>query len=249
MPSLPADSTPRSPGDFADILATKEPVVLVGGQAVNLWAIYYWEQTAELAPFTSRDADVLGDRETLRELARIAGAKPQIFPIRPPTNEVGVVIARGPTGAPMLIEVLRYVRGVTNEELRDPAYKMALGEHEVEVQVPGPIALFQAKLANVAGINQTHRQDVRHAVILARLMPAYLADLQKAAVEGKLEERKFITFLERLLAVVTTKVNQRVLREAEIDPRKLFAGLDGRHLPKLAAFLEKRLRRAWPAKN
>ena len=99
---LPSEAAPRPPDDFARLLATKEPVLLVGGQAVNLWALYYEARTAELAPFVSRDVDVLGDRATLEELAKLAGTKPQIFPMRPPTNEVGVVIAKDAEGEPLL---------------------------------------------------------------------------------------------------------------------------------------------------
>jgi len=33
---LPSDAAPRPPEDFAPLLATKEPVLLVGCQAVNL---------------------------------------------------------------------------------------------------------------------------------------------------------------------------------------------------------------------
>jgi hypothetical protein len=47
-------------------LATTEPVLLVGGQAVNLWALYHQDCTKQLAPFVSRDVDVLGDRQTER---------------------------------------------------------------------------------------------------------------------------------------------------------------------------------------
>jgi hypothetical protein len=89
MPPLPSDAQPRPISDFAALLATKEPVLLVGGQAVNLWALYYESRTIELAPFVSRDVDVLGDRETLKVLGVVAGTKPQFFPLRPPTNEVG----------------------------------------------------------------------------------------------------------------------------------------------------------------
>ena len=74
------------------MLATAKPLLLVGGQAVNLWALYYQKSTAGLTPFVSRDADVLGDRETLKALGKLAGTKPQFFPLRPPSNEVGVVI-------------------------------------------------------------------------------------------------------------------------------------------------------------
>lgn len=238
---MPSDATPRPPEDFAPWLATTDPVLLVGGQAVNLWALYYEALTGDLAPFVSRDVDVLGDRETLQALGKLAGAKPQIFPIRPPTNEVGVVIVKDSSGQSLLIEVLRYVHGVSNEELREPVYMMALGE--TRVRVPGPIALLQAKIANVADLAQTGRQDSRHVAIVARLMPAYLADLQTAAAEGRMQERKLIEFLEHLLAVITTKPARKVFEQLQLDARQLFEGLGHEKLIRLDAFLTKRVAR------
>jgi hypothetical protein len=242
MPPLSSDAEPRPPEDFAGLLATKEPVLLVGGQAVNLWALYYHPHTAELAPFVSRDVDVLGDRETLTALGQIAGVKPQFFPVKPSTNEVGVVIAKDSQGLPLLIEVLRYVHGISNEELRELVYTVALGD--VQVQVPSPIALLQAKIANVADFAQSGRQDARHVVILAQLLPAYLLDLQRAAVAGGMPERQLIDYLGRLLEVVTTAKAKKVLKTLKIDPAGVFAGLGDQKLPKLSAFLEKRLPRA-----
>ena len=107
MPQLPGDNRPRSPADFAAILATEKPLFLVGGQAVNLWALYYEKRVVSLAPFVSRDVDVLGDRETLIMLAKTAGVKPQFFPLRPPTNEVGIIIATDDHGLPLPVEIGR----------------------------------------------------------------------------------------------------------------------------------------------
>lgn len=223
------------------MLATPEPVLLVGGQAVNLWALYYESHTADLAPFVSRDVDVLGDRATLEALGKISGTKPQFFPVKPPTNEIGVVIAKDKHGLPLLIEVLRYVHGVSNDDLCDPVYTVALGE--TQVRLPGPIALLQAKIANVADISQIGRQDARHVVILAQLLPAYLKELQTATVEGRLEERKLIGFLERLLGVVTTPKAKTVLTHLQIAQQTLFIGLGHQKLLKLQAFIDKRLPR------
>ncbi len=226
------------------MLATVKPLLLVGGQAVNLWALYYQERTVGLAPFVSRDADVLGDKETLKALGKLAGAKPQFFPLRPPSNEVGVVITKDANGQPLLIEVLRSVHGVTNEELNEPIYTMAIGKSSVQVQVPGPIVLLKAKIANLADLPQTGRQDARHVAILTRLLPAYLEDLQKAASEGRMEERKLLSFLERLLTIITSKNGPKAFEQLKIDPRTLFAGLKAGKLPKLRAFIKKRLPRA-----
>jgi hypothetical protein len=180
---------PRPPGDFADALATPAPVLLVGGQAVNLWAIYYEDRTRDLAPFVSRDVDVLGDRQTLTDLAATIGAKPQFFPLKPPSNEIGVVIAHDDSGQAMLVEVLRNVHGVTNEELRDSAFEMAIGSKSVRVRVPGPVALLKAKIANASDLPQSGRQDARHVLILAQLMPAFLDDFVASIKQGRMTER------------------------------------------------------------
>jgi hypothetical protein len=240
----PSDAAPRPLADFAKVLAAPKPLLLVGGQAVNLWALYYHDHTRDLAPFVSRDADVLGDRATLELLGRLAGAKPQFFPLKPPSNEIGVVIATDANGAPLLIEVLRYVKGATNDELRNPAYEFAIGESPVRVRVPGPIALLQTKVANLAEIDQTGRQDARHILILARVLPCYLADLAASAAAGRMAERTLLEFLERLLAVMTCDRGRRACDELKIDPRAFFHGLDPTGLPKLLSLLEKRLPRA-----
>src|SRR5258708_16866298 len=139
MPPHPSDAEPRPPADFAPLLATTEPVLLVGGQAVSLWALEYQDRAADLAPFVSRDADVLGDRDTLEALGKLAGAKPQFFPLKPPSNEVGVVIAKDVHGSPMQVEVLGQVRGATKAEWREPAYTLAIGASQGTCRCPDPL--------------------------------------------------------------------------------------------------------------
>lgn len=223
------------------MLATPEPVLLVGGQAVNLWALYYESRTADLAPFVSRGVDVLGDRETLELLGKIAGKKPQVFSMKPPSNEVGVVVAQAPDGTPLLVEVLRSVHGVTKEELLSPCYTMAIGS--AQVKLPSPIALLQAKLANVADLSQTGRQDARHVLILVQLMPAYLQDIQSTVLAGRLEERKFIEILERLLGVIKPARASKVLRQLGRPIADLFVGIGHERLAKVNAFISERLPR------
>lgn len=239
----PSEASPRPPADFADALATREPVLLVGGQAVNLWAIYYENRTKDLAPFVSRDVDVLGDRQTLTELAAVVGAKPQFFPLKPPSNEIGVVIAHDRDGEPLLVEVLRTVHGVTNEELRQSALEMAIGENQVRVQVPSPITLLKAKTANASDIAQTGRQDARHVVILAQLIPAFLDDLISATIQGRLSERELVNRLETLLTILTSAKGRKVFTALSLPAAALFRELKADSLPKVASFLEKRLPR------
>jgi len=225
-------------------LATDEPVVLVGGQAVNIWALYYEDRTRDLAPFVSRDVDVLGDRQTLITLARLAGTQPQFFPWRPPTKAIGAVIAEGTDGQPLLVEVLRSVHGISNEKLLATAYTVAIGGTEVTVRVPGPIALLRAKVANVADLPQEGRQDTRHVEVLARLMPAYLADLETSVRANTTPERKFVDLLEELLTGVTPGNAGRVLAALDISRERLFAEINTDQLPRVARFMGRRLPRA-----
>ena len=84
------------------------------------------------------------------------------------------------------------------------------------------------------------------SVAVARILPAYLEDLRQAAVAGRMEERMLIEFLVRVLAIVTNASSRKILRELKVDVREFFAGLDATPLPKLRAFLEKRLPRSLP---
>ena len=79
---------------------------------------------------------------------------------------------------------------------------------------------------------------------MAQLLPAYLRDLQPAAIAGGMTERQLIDYMERLLGVVTTAKARKVLKVMRVDPAGWFAGLRTEELPKLAMFLDKRLPRA-----
>ncbi|MCC5835717.1 MAG: hypothetical protein JJU20_13365 [Opitutales bacterium] len=234
----------RGPEELADLLETKEPVFLVGGQAVNLWALHYYERTIDLAPFVSRDVDLLGDRSTLEEVASLAKAKPQFFATRPPTNALGVVIAHDKNGEPVLIEVLKYIRGVSDEELREPSYTFEIGEKRISVCVPGPVALFKAKAANLADINQDGRQDAKHLRILSRILPDYWKDVCAAVFSGKLKERKLIGHLEMMLDVIQSSKGQSALKNLSLNAFRLFDGLDSDRLSKVRSFCMKRLPQA-----
>lgn len=240
------DLTARPPQDFASVLATDESLFIVGGQAVNLWALYYIGRTSALSPFVSRDLDVLGDRATLRKIAGIAGVKPQFFPLRPPSNEVGVVIAKGIDGRPLAVEVLSHLHGITNEKLCHPGYTIGIGEGRVFVRVPGPISLLQAKIANATDLVQTGRQDNRHIRILAKLMPAYLTDIHASVTDGRTNERDMLRLLEHLLSTVSSPKARRVLNGLGICARTMFSEIKVMPPSKLHSFMTKRLLRILP---
>jgi hypothetical protein len=237
------DSEPRAPEDFSSYLATKEPLLVVGGQAVNLWALFYSKATAELAPFVSRDVDVLGDRNTLKEIAALAGLKPNFFSLKPPSNEVGYIAPKDASDQPLLIEVLRWVNGVKEEELLADAVIFAIGQAQVPVRVPSPVSLLKAKLANLHSINQRGRQDSKHVMILFRVIPLYLKDLIQSVGKGRRTERQVVNILGRLLDVVTAETVAGIFEALKLEPRALFDRLPSKDLPKVLAFKTHQLSR------
>ena len=238
------DANTYTPGEFADILKLDVPVFLVGGQAVNLWALYYYDKTYDLAPFVSRDVDILGDQTTLLDIAEKLNAKPHFFPMRPPTNEVGVVICKNRLGQPLPVEVLTHVYGIKNEELREPYYSMSLGDSDTIVQVPGPVALLKAKIANVSDIPQKGRQDKRHVQILLRILPGYLREVCSSSKNSKIKERKLLNSLENLLGIITSDKGKKVLASLNADCKAIFSELNADKGSKIDSFMKKRLTRA-----
>ena len=244
----PNKSGGHSPVDIAFVLATDEPLFLVGGQAVNLWGLYYRDWVSEMAPMVSQDVDVLGGRETLSKIAELAGNSPQFFSMRPPTNEVGVVMARKMDGGQFAIEVLNHVHGISNEELCQPAYTITVQGSQVKVRVPSPVALLQAKIANVSDLPQSDRQDKLHILILAAILPAYFADIQSSVIAERINERDMLNLLERLLNIVADPKGKSVLETIGIRPHSIFykLNIDAGALPRIDGFFTKRLPRILP---
>ena len=239
MPEQSTNTYP--PEEFADILKVDIPIFLVGGQAVNLWALYYYDKTNDLAPFVSHDIDILGDKSTLINLAKKLGVKPHFFPMRPPTNEVGVIMSSDNSGYPIPVEVLSHIHGVKNDELQHPHYSMSLGNSNTIVQIPGPISLLKAKIANVADIPQKGRQDDRHVKILLRLLPWYLKDVYSSVKSKKIKERELLNLLEKLLAIIISNKGKTVLTSLNTDFYSLFSELKPDDGSKIDSFIKKRI--------
>lgn len=145
-----------------------------------------------------------------------------------------------------LSEVLSHVHGIGNDELREWVCTVQIGDSGVRVQIPGPISLLQAKVANVADLSQGNRQDERHVRVLAALIPAYLVDLHSTVEHGRLTEKRMLSILERLLAVVTSTSGKTVTDRLGIAPSAMFAELKVSRESKVYAFLTKRLPRMFP---
>ena len=111
----------HGPSEFGGILNSPERPLIVGGQAVNIWAEYFAPRKARVSaqrPFVSKDADIFGDRAMAQKLADAAGWEIKFFH-EPRTIAVAALIKRRPDAETVTVEVLRGVRGLTRKDLSD----------------------------------------------------------------------------------------------------------------------------------
>lgn len=200
----------REPAEFAEILNSAERPLIVGGQAVNVWAEYYSATNTRLAaqrPFVSKDADILGDRAMAARLAKVPGWKVTYFH-EPRTIAVAVLTKETPGQPTLTVEILREVRGLTHKELGDSDL-VELRPGQI-YRIPSPIRLLKAKLANLAGITPTRDQDIRHARLLVTLARDYLVEQHRNVAAGRLSERQWINAFHELREMIGRPAAQKL---------------------------------------
>ncbi|MFC7339519.1 hypothetical protein ACFQY0_20170 [Haloferula chungangensis] len=154
-------------------------------------------------PLTSKDLDFYGTQALLAGLKKQFGGDYRLSGPRSPV--VGqLVVKLGEVDRK--IDVLRSVVGVGLKELSAEAVEL---EFEVDnewliCRVLPLLTLFQAKVANLATLDQTGRNDRKHVSILLLVVREYLAELIRAAESGELEPRGAIIPLEHALKVVNS---------------------------------------------
>jgi hypothetical protein len=164
----------RTVKDYLDLLDEGTGLLLIGGQAVNLWAERYQSDEPailEYQPFTSRDADFYRRAPKLR-------LPPNWTELPVPTKgRVRIVTheLQGPDG--QIAEVIRTVNGLNDEELLHGSIPIEYGDKLMWFLVPP--ALFQAKLANIKSLNQEGRQDLKHFKLLIPVTKCFFDDVLK----------------------------------------------------------------------
>lgn len=205
-----ADEAASEVGDFKQVLSTSingQLPLLVGGHAVNLWAEVYRERIGpELErwlPLTSKDLDLFGTTDLLDALKKEFGGAVRLSGPRSPV--VGqLVVSFG--GIDRKIDVLRDVVGLGFRELSSESMivGMAIDGEIYRIRVLPIITLLQAKIANLAKLDQTTRNDFKHVSIMLLIVREYLCEVVSTAESGILDSRAAIGQLEHFRRVIST---------------------------------------------
>lgn len=212
----------RSPDEFAPILASAEQPLVVGGQAVNIWAELYAPAVpalTALAPFTSKDADIYGTRALAETLARRAGWEFKSI-IERDSIAVAILTKKTEGRDALVIEVLGEVNGLTADDLnKDESVTLAPGR---TYRIPAPAVLLKAKLYNLASLVGLDRpQDLRQARMLMLIVPQYFEELYAEQRAGKVALENVVGAIRYCHEVVHSSVAGNVSRAHRLDFRQL----------------------------
>lgn len=202
---------------FRAISLQKETVILVGGHAVNVWALSYRDRLGDvltpLLPFTSGDMDVYATRNALMGLHEALGGKLLLSGPREITDGTLIVGVEPDTRE---LDVLRSVNGLPKLDAQD-AIPLVVCGHAVPVLFPH--LLLQAKLENALRLDQRERQDVKHVRIMALVLREFLREV---VITASAENEKYaLPLLRRALSVLMSENAREFTRRHGLS----FAGI------------------------
>lgn len=217
-------SEQHAPAAFAAVLSDPANPLIVGGQAVNLWAEIYASTEPDLGqfePFTSKDADIHGDRALAEILHRRSGWECRFFD-EPRQPAVAILTKSISPAAPQLkVEVLRSVHGLSQTDLnRNLVREIRSGQL---YRLPDPFVMLKAKLANVARLSVEKRpQDLKHARMLIPISRAYFLELHAAIGRPDMSERNFLGAVAYATEIITSPDARVVTERHGLDLRAIF---------------------------
>jgi hypothetical protein len=192
-------SRPLSVRDVGELLQRSpraRDVVLVGGQALNLWAV--WFGLAEQASAVSRDIDFLGSRADAVAAGLDWHAAVNTASLDDHTSNAATVVVTIDDEAHG-IDFLSSLAGVESAELRRWAGKVRSGGYEFRVM--HPLHVLQSQLENVYGVLR-RRDEQDGDYYIGRV--ALAIDVAAAATVETLEAgrpREALKVAERVAAI------------------------------------------------
>lgn len=218
---MPGDLT--QPHDYRALLQACPDLTIVGGQAVNVWAITYLDPDhSRPAGFGSYDLDVLARAKVAEIIAALPGWRHEKTPLWAFTDSrVLKLVSQAEDGRTLVVEVLNGVFGLDREDLEAV---VQIEQDGVTYRLLDPVAMLKAKAANVREIDQNGpppRQDRAHLQIIAQCMSHFLRDAHQQAVENGNLRDAFSKTLSRTFKTLTHRATLTILLQEGLRPVQL----------------------------
>lgn len=183
---------------FLDLQAANLDAVVVGGQAVNLWATQYCDrspQLREFLPFASEDLDFYGGRIEVLNCRDALQGEARLNRDFDPSPNSGLVLVKS-KDMDLRIDFLASVYGLNDAEIDNTAIPFS-GQNElagINIKVLHPVLCLEGKLRSLRGLPQQGRQDLKHAKMSILCVKEFSKDLCKLT-----EARSGLKLVERVL--------------------------------------------------
>lgn len=211
-----------SPHDYRVVCECKPAPIVVGGQAVNLWAIVYLTPEVPRANLVSKDLDIVVSQDSFTHLKKVPG---WVFLPKDTRNwldsRLGALRSTSSDGRPLLVEILHSVHGLTKSDLDAAAYVEFEG---ASYRVLDPVAMLKAKAMNVRDIPQdgpSPRQDRHHLQLIVRCVPEFLRDVHQSAVADPTKQKQALEVFSRAFRTLQNKKIASTLIAEGIAPCSL----------------------------
>lgn len=241
------------PADARAIIrsAASANAVLVGGQAVILWAAYFGLEPSRAS--LTADVDFLG---TSAEAKRVSAAmrlphEIAIASLEDATPHTAVLSIRlAGYEHPVIVDYLGSVAGIQAGAVEKSA--VTIRYEGVDLRVMHPLDCLRSKLANLQLLaSKRTAEGVEQASLAVRISAAFIAK----AIEEWEDTRQILKAIERVAAVAQSRAAVYCMKRFGIDSRKALpeakiaaAPLPGlfleRRWPRLCAAIERKLGRA-----
>ena len=189
------------PHDYQVICRGLHTPTVVGGQAVNLWAISYLggdDAESQSTQFGSKDFDVLADKPVIDYLKTVPGWAFKPNNLRNwADSRKGLLHGTSEDGRKLLVEILHSVHGL---EAADLAHVESVRYAGTDFRVLDPIVMLKAKAANVRDLKQDGdppRNDREHLHLIARCVPFYLVAMHSVGVANPALEGELMAVVSR----------------------------------------------------
>lgn len=192
---------------------TASNIVIVGGQALNIWGHHYLksylteeEKTGILA---SQDLDLLARKPEIIRCAEAWHGKATFPTMNDMTVSSGIVSFKDDSGGNVKIDFLSDVYGVKRDDIHK--YLDAIPLSKVNVPILSPPLVLQSRIANLNGLGYSDKKlqrEIDRVRLASEVNNRYLADtLNEGSIRESLNIAKFV--FKRVLdkkAVVTTAI-------------------------------------------
>lgn len=215
-----ADELTR-PHDYRVLLDTCPSLTIVGGQAVNIWAVAYLNADPKAGDLGSVDMDVVAGIKVAEIIKALPNWKPETPPMWSFDTRVLRLTSRAADGRLLVVEVLGKVLGLDKEDLE----AVELVEKDgATYRALDPIAMVRAKAANLRELNQDGpppRQDRPHLHIIAQCVEPFIRSAHEQSVPNVDLHPLFVNTLSRAFRTLSDRKTLRTLLAEGIRPTAL----------------------------